>query len=512
MLLIRLASSSWAGVGLRLTHLHRFRGVVVVGYFPVEGSPADSVLRALRSLAAADMDPRSGRMFGHSYETGLEEVYRVAVEAYTMFMWKTMLDFTVYPSVLKLEQEVVGAVAELVHAGPEATGSFTYGGTESIMLAVRSARGWWARRRPGVRPKLVMPLTGHPAFAKAADYLGFELVRTPVDPGTLRADVDALLDAVDDRTAFVALSAPNYPYGTVDPVREVAEGLEGRVWLHVDACMGGFILPFLEELGIPVPAYDFRVEGVYSMSVDLHKYGYAPKGASVVVYRSEDLRLHQLYVDVHWPGYPFVNEAVLSTRSAGPLAASWAVLRLLGRSGYRELARRALNARDRIASGLKRLGFRVLPTDSTLLAFTSEEVSLPALAAAMRERGWYIQYQPGLPSHHLPPSIHLTIAPVHDRLAVEFLEDLEEALQAVRGRKPLALAAGELGPDEALKLLAQLGVARGELPRDLTLVEELVTILPRDIVEELLRRAVNTILSPRLEGTAQKPGQREGQA
>ncbi len=467
---------------------------------PSTGLPASEVLKALKALAAADMDPRSGFMFGHSYETGIDELHEIAVKAYMMFLDKTMLDFTVYPSILKLEQEVVGAVAELMHAGPDATGSFTYGGTESIMLAVRSARAWFSKRKPGVRPKLVMPVTGHPSFAKAADYLGLEVERTPVDPKTLRADVNALLDAVDDRTAMVALSAPNYPYGTVDPVREVAEGLEGRVWLHVDACMGGFILPFLEELGASIPVFDFRVEGVYSVSVDLHKYGYAPKGASVVLYRSEELRLGQFYVDVRWPGYPFINEAVLSTRSAGPLAASWAVLRYLGRHGYLELARRILNARDRIVSGLKTIGFRVLPTDSSLVAFTAEDVSLPALAASMRRRGWYIQYQPGLPGEGLPPSIHLTIAPVHDRLAPRFIEELAEAYSEVKGRKPVATVPGEVDPAE---LLRSLGVSRGELPSDLTVVEELITVLPRDLVEELLKVAINRILSPKRSSTVE---------
>ncbi|MET1127867.1 MAG: aspartate aminotransferase family protein [Thermoproteota archaeon] len=477
-----------------------------VGVLPEKGLSAEAVLEALRSIAAGDMDPRSGRMLGHSYETGLEELRVAVLNAYEMFFDKNMLDFTVYPSVLKLEQEVVEAAAELLHAPPGAVGSFTYGGTESIMLAVKSARDWFWRRHPGVRPRLVMPHTGHPAFAKASDYLGLELVRVRVDPETLKADVNAVLEAVDEKTAMVALSAPNYPYGTVDPIREVAEGLEGRVWLHVDACMGGFVLPFMEELGEPVPPFDFRVDGVYSISSDLHKYGYAPKGASVVLYRDRELRRGQLYVYLSWPGYPFVNEAVLSSRSAGTLAASWAVLMLLGREGYLELTRRILEARSKISSGLARLGFQVLPTDSSLLAFTADGVSLPALAKAMRRRGWYVQFEPGLPDEGLPAAVHLTIAPIHANVAEAFLESLasayEEARSAPRGRARELLSA----LSEPQQLFEAIGLREGELPSNLDLVDELLEILPRDVAQELLREAVDLVLSPRRGGSTRGKG------
>lgn len=439
------------------------------------------VIEELERVAAKDFDPQSGRMFGHVYNAKLEDVLEIARRAYLLFMDKTMLDFTVYPSVLKLESDLVSFAAKLLNGKP--IGFFTYGGTESVMLAMKAARDYYLERRSGT-PEIVMPVTAHPCFVKAAEFLGMKVVKTGVDE-EFRADVDAMNEAIGERTAAVVCSAPNYPFGCVDDVRAIAEIARG--WLHVDACMGGFILPFLRKLGEKIPDFDFSVEGVYSISADYHKFGYAPRGASVVLYRSEELRKYQIFVNASWPGYPMVNTALLSTRSAGTLAAAWAVVRYLGEKGYLQLAAKVLEAREKIVKGLRKLGFEILGRpESCIVTFTSRDINVFELADLMAERGWYVQVQPGSKHLGFPKSIHLTIIPYHAEVADEFLADLEECTE--KCGKPL-----EIDENEAAKLLARISLREGELP-DLKIVNELIHVMPPETVEETIKFFVNSYI------------------
>ena len=478
---------------------------------PKKGRSAEEVMDLLRQYASRDLNPRSGRMWAHSYETGLEDVVAVAREAYLAFVDKTMLDFTVYPSILRMENDVVAMVASLLSGDEHTVGTFTYGGTESIMLAVKAAREHYRRVRKGPEPpEVVLPSTAHPAFYKAAEYLDLRVVKVPVEPESLRADSEAVNEAVGERTALIVGSAPNYPYGTVDPIRALSEIAEDkRVWLHVDACIG-FILPFFRKLGARVPDFDFSVPGVSSISVDLHKYGYAPKGASLVLYRSAELRLHHIYVNASWPGYPLVNTVVLSTRSAGPLAAAWALLNYLGEEGYLELARRALAAKEELLKGLPEVGFRVLgkpEPESSILAFTSDELNLFLLADAMGKKGWYIQVQPGSRQLKVPPSIHLTISPAHDKMVKAFLSDLAQAAEEVKqapgtGAEELVAATkvDKMTLEElkqALPLLLEaIGISEGTLSGEMALINELIHLLPPEIVEFVFRHAVSELFRP----------------
>lgn len=472
--------------------------------FPESSRDPEEVLEALRSMASRDFDPNSKRMFGHVYDTGLDEVKEAARRAFMMFLDKTMLDFTVYPSVLELEREVVGMAASLVGGGDGVVGAFTYGGTESIMLAVKAARDYYRRR--GGRLKLVLPITGHPAFVKAAEYLGVDLVKVPVDPETYRVDVEAVKSEVTSEAVMIVGSAPNYPMGVIDDIKALSDiAVDKGAWLHVDACIGGFLLPFLRDVGDEVPEFGFELPGVTSLSMDLHKYGYAPRGASIILYRGEEYRLNQIFVHSKWPGYPIVNMAVLSTRSAGPLAASWLVLKSLGMEGYRRLAEKVLYTRRRIIDGLGRLGFRVLgDPHGGIVAFTTGEVSPTSLATAMHRRGWYIQVQPGSRKLGLPKSIHLTISPAHSSIVEEFLHDLEEARRealenpSVR-EEDVASLAGVIESSSVDEVLSLLGLSRGGgsglSGEVLALVDELIHYLDPDLVEELLRRAVSKLFT-----------------
>ncbi|GGT93017.1 aspartate aminotransferase family protein [Sulfodiicoccus acidiphilus] len=441
-------------------------------------------MRRAEEYVSRDMDPLSGRMWGHVYVLGAPDVIELGKALYLKFMDKTMLDFTVYPSVLRMENELVGMVSSLLHGDDEVVGNFTYGGTESIILAMKAARERFERSSSGT-PEIVLPATAHPAFRKAAEYLGMRVVTVKVD-GQFRADLEDVKGKLGGNTVALIASAPNYPFGTVDDVQAMAElALDRGVWFHVDACVGGFLLPFLRELGEDVPPFDFSLEGVSSVSADLHKYGYAPRGASIVLFRNAELREGTVFAASKWPGYPVVNTAVLSTRSAGTLAASWGILIYLGREGYRELAKRVLDARRRMETGLRNLGYKVLgEPKSGILAFTSDERDLAALPREMRKLNWFVQYQPGSREMGFPKSIHLTVAPGHDVLVDQFLKDLSSVSLTVE--EEIRLPEGDL--------VRALGIEEGKLPEDFTVINRLMHEAPPDLVEEVLKTAVNRYL------------------
>ncbi len=458
------------------------------------------VLALLENLGRLDADPWSGRMFTHTYDPGIPELHEATWKAFKLYRDKTMLDFTVYPSIMVMERELIGFLGSLFHAPKGYSGSFTYGGTESIILAALAAREAWKRRGGIGEGKIVMPVTGHPAFAKAAYLLGLRVVRTPVDSDTMEDDPAALVEEVDNETVMIVASAVNYPYGSLDPVRAIAEALEGReAWLHVDACIGGMVLAFARDAGEEVEPFDFIVDKVKSLSVDMHKYGYSPKGASVVLFRSGEDKKPTLFVDAAWPGYPLVNEAILSTRSAAPLAAAWAVARLLGRDGYRRLAERVVRARRKIQKGLEEMGFTVIGRPRAgILAFTSSDVDILELASRLSRAGWIVQVQPGSRPLGFPPSIHLTISPVHLDIADEFLLAIDEAR---RGIPAPELRAEKLLAEKGLAGIAEIVEKVGKEGLDdaaLRLVDELIYMLDPEVVNELIREAVLEIFKPLL--------------
>ncbi len=470
-------------------------------HFPKKPKTKNEIIETLKQISTRDWDPHSGLMFSHAYEHGIKELWDLVHSVLVDFFDKTLLDFTVYPSVLYLERWIIGAVADLMNAGENATGSFSYGGTESIMLAVKAAREHF-RETTGKRSgEIILPETGHPAFWKSAEYLDLKIRLVPVDRETFKVDVEKVKEAVSNDTVMIVGSAPNYPFGTVDDIEALSDiAVDAGKWLHVDACLGGFVLPFFEKLGVNVPIFDFRLPGVYSISADLHKYGYVPRGASVVLFKEAKLKLGQLYVNSKWPGYPLVNSAVLSTRSAGTLAASFVVLNYLGEEGYMRLAKEILEAKDKLIRGLNRMGYRVLgQPESSVLSFTHDDVNIFYVSKYLKGKGWYPQDQPGSKDLGYPKSIHLTISPIHNRLMDRFLSDLEEALDWAKNQPEFDIGKFasllETGLDMG-KIMEALGFKKGELPEDMIMVNELMHGFPPDLVEIVVKEIINELFKP----------------
>lgn len=441
---------------------------------PVDGAV---VLDRLRELAGGDAPWADGRMFGHAFLDD-EDRRRVTEEAYATLLWQNGLDPMLFPSLVRLESDIVGFALDHLGA-PGGAGSFTSGGTESVLLAVKAARDLAAERRPGLRDaELVVPRSAHPCFHKAAQYLGLRVRDVPVDPATLRADADAVAAAIGPSTVLVVASAPSYPHGVVDPVAEIAGAAAERgVPCHVDACIGGFVLPFFAELGAGPPPFDFSVEGVTSMSMDFHKYALAPKGASVVLYRDAEMRRHQFFAHSDWPGYTIVNPTVQSSRSGGPLAATWAALHSFGHSGYLDVARRLLEGTRAVVSTIGSIeGIEVLGTpDSTLVAFTSPSLDVFRIGDELHSRGWHAY--PQLSVDGLPASLHLTVLPRNCGRLDEFASVLAQATEHVRRIPPTeqllavreavaSLDLESLGYDDVLGLVQLAGLADSEPGED----------------------------------------------
>lgn len=390
---------------------------------PTHGRAAADLLADLRDERTGDLDWRGGKAFSLVYHHDDHDLEAVQHEVASMFLHENALNPFRYRTLLRMEGEVIAMGRSLVGASH---GSLSSGGTESIFLAVQTARDH-ARARGVADPTIVCAATAHPAFAKACKYLDVEMVKTPVGSDG-RADPDAFGAAIDGRTAMVVASAPCYPFGVVDPVPDIAAlAAERGVLCHVDACLGGYLLPFWEALGQDVPPWDFRVEGVTSMSADVHKYGYCFKGVSTVFYRDHELYQRQIFMYDDWPGGLYASASAAGTRPGAPIAAAWATMVHLGRDGYLRLTRRVLDAtltiRDGIASieGIRVTGRDLLPVIE--ISADPEAGAAPDMEAVgdvMDDRGWNLDRQQG--------GLHLMLSPGHDAVAERFVEDLRDAV------------------------------------------------------------------------------------
>ncbi|WP_020520866.1 pyridoxal phosphate-dependent decarboxylase family protein [Catelliglobosispora koreensis] len=422
---------------------------------PSRGVPAEQVLTELKALRDKDLPTHGGRLFAYVYDPAVAGLDDLAMSAYALSAHVNGLDPTAFPSLLATENALVAAAARVLGAGPrtsapEVVGSVTSGGTESLILAVKAARD----ARPGIEhPRMVLPVTAHPAFFKAAHYLQVQADGVPVDGQTFQADPEAIARAITPDTVLVVCSAPSYAHGVVDPVTEIAAiALRHNIRCHVDACFGGWALPFLKRLGVDLPAFDFSVPGVTSMSVDLHKYAYCPKGVSVLLHRDAELRKPQFFAFADWPGYTMINPVISSTRSGGPIAAAFATLRHIGDEGYLKLAGQTRDAVQGLAKAVSDVdGLRLLaPAETTVVCFTSDDprLDLFVLADELSSRGWHTQ--PQLPYAAMPASIHLTVTAAVAPQVPAFGPALAEAVEAARAHGPVRL------PDELLAMAAAL--------------------------------------------------------
>lgn len=478
---------------------------------PATGLSKDDLFQRLEAFRAQDMPWRNGRTFAYVYDPG-HDVEEVIHNAFVMYLGENALDPTVFPSTMQLENEVVSMAAAHLRGDEHVAGSFTSGGTESIFLAMKAARDY-ARSVRGIQePEVLLPQTAHASFQKAAYYLDMKATLVPVDPASFRADVRAMRDAITPDTILLTGSAVSYAHGVVDPIAELGQlALEKNLLLHVDGCIGGFILPYFRRLGADVPEFDLSVPGVTSISMDFHKYAFAAKGASVILYKTKDLRRHQFYACSHWTGYTVINTTVQSTKSAGPVAACWAALQYIGDSGYMELARRMLEGTRKIVAGIQAIpGLRLLgQPDSNLICFTCDDAGVFDIIDEMKARDWYIQPQLGFgPSRE---NIHLSLNPRAMELSDAFLADLGQCVEIARnmrasGQSEAAqlktVLAGidfsKLDPAQLAGLLGSVGVDGASLPKRMAGINEIMNSLPAPVREQLLIEYLNGLFQTRM--------------
>lgn len=401
--------------------------------FARKGRSRSDLREELNRRRAGDLDWNDLRNLKASYNAG-EDVANVAWEAYSLFQGDNLLyGNLLYPSLPTMAEEVVAMGLELLNAPEGASGTITSGGTESIVLAVKTARDWARAERPVRGPgEIVVTRTCHAAFNKAAEMLGLRVVRVPTDSG-FRADPATMTAAITENTIMIVGSAPAYPIGSVDPIAELAEvAREHRLWLHVDACVGGFFLPFAQDLGEPVPAFDFSVPGVTSISADLHKYGYTSRGASLLLLCDAALSRFQHFSFSDWPSGEFTTMTVAGSRPGGAVASAWAVMNYLGYEGYCERVETILQVRRRLVAEIGKLdGVHVLgcPMAGIVGIGGNGTFAMAALRDAMAAEGW--QFGPLVD----PPGLNLLLNFRHGAIIDDFVADLAHTLARTKAGK-----------------------------------------------------------------------------
>jgi glutamate/tyrosine decarboxylase-like PLP-dependent enzyme len=430
---------------------------------PLKRTPAESVLKRMGELRQDDARWREGKTWSLVYNSS-DELIQFTERAFAMFMTENAFNPMAFPSLRGFEVDVVSMTAGLLGGDAKTVGNMTSGGTESILMAVKTARDWARVHKPAIStPEMILPQTAHPAFEKAAQYFSVRSVRVPVH-SDFRAHVAAASAAITTNTILMIGSAPSYPHGVLDPIEELAQVAQAKGLLfHVDACIGGMMLPFVRKLGYPLPDFGFQVPGVTSLSVDLHKYGYAAKGASVILYREKELRRHQFSAYTDWPGGVYASPTMTGTRPGGAIAAAWAIMNHLGQEGYLDMARTVMETTTRLREGIQKMrGLKVLGDPCmSIFAIGSDGPDIYEIGDELALRGWFLDRQ------QLPASLHLTVTPAHAEVAGAFLDDLEQAVTAARSLSPGRLARS-----------AQVGLARAVINR-----------LPPGLVSRLAKRA-----------------------
>ncbi|PSR03350.1 MAG: aspartate aminotransferase family protein [Bacteroidetes bacterium SW_11_45_7] len=374
---------------------------------PVKGKTKKEIFSEMETFRENDVPWQDGRAFSLVFYPG-EEV-----------------NPTAFPSLRKMETEVVSMAAGLMKGDDQVVGNMTSGGTESILLAVKTAREYFTTKHPDIQePEMVLPVTAHPAFEKAAYYFNVKPIHIPVQEDK-RADPVKMQEAITDNTILMVGSAPAYPHGVIDPLSELGKiARDNDLLLHVDACVGGFMLPFVEKAGYELPPFGFDVPGVTSISMDAHKYGYSAKGASVILYRHPGIRRSQFFVYTDWPGGIYASPTISGTKPGGSIAATWAVLNYLGEKGYTRIAKQVMRTTKRFQKGINAIdGVYVIgDPDMSIMGLTSDQYDIFAIGDEMSKKGWHMDRQ------QFPDSLHLTISRPHKKMVNKFLADLQEAV------------------------------------------------------------------------------------
>ncbi|XP_067011036.1 sphingosine-1-phosphate lyase [Anabrus simplex] len=405
----------------------RCQGKPFITELPKTGRTHDEILKEVeQNLTLGEYKWKDGFVSGAVYNFD-PDLIKLLTEVYGRASYTNPLHPDIFPGVCKMEAEVVRMTANLFHGGPDSCGVMTTGGTESILMACKAYRDYAIEEQGIKHPEIVLPVTAHPAFDKAAAYFRMRVRHIPVDPKTYKVDLRAMKRAISRNTCMLVGSTPNYPYGTMDDIKQIAAlGVKYNIPVHVDACLGGFIIAFMEDAGSPLPPFDFRVPGVTSISADTHKYGYAPKGSSVILYSHPKYRHHQFCVTTDWPGGVYGSPAVSGSRAGGIIAACWATLLHFGLEGYVEATRKIVATTKYIEQGLREMdGIYVFGKPiSSVVAIGSDKFHIYRLSDGMCKRGW------NLSPLQFPSGIHLCVTYMHtfDGVADRFLSDVREEL------------------------------------------------------------------------------------
>ena len=473
-------------------------------HIPQQGLSKEEILSTLQAFKSRDMDWRAGKVWCYVYNPG-EDPAEVTREAYLSFLTENGLDPSVFPSMLKLETDVVRAVIHLLRGDSNAVGHLTTGGTESIMLAVKTARDLARATSPHIKePEMVLPGTAHAAFHKAAHYLCVKPVVVDIDPHSFKVRAGDMRAAITPNTILLVASAPSYSQGVIDPIRDIGKiAQEQNLLFHVDACVGGLHLSFMRKLGYEVPDFDFTVPGVTSISTDLHKYGYAAKGCSVVMYRSKEIRKYQIFACTDTTAYTLINPTVLSSKSGGPMAGAWAILNYLGEEGYKRIIQEVQQATRKLIEGINSIdGLQVLGEPAMcMFSFKSDIINVYQLADEMNKRGWYIQGQFSTPL--TPRNLHISVnhGTIHNVDAL--LKDLRECVETVKMKTPIdseairAMVGAALqspDPEAAFgQLAASAGLTGTELPSEMAFINEVLDALPDELCNVFLVNYFNDL-------------------
>jgi sphinganine-1-phosphate aldolase len=404
--------------------------------FPKTGTQASEVLNQMKEFKALDVDWKKGRSFSLVYPVS-DEHHEFLKKAHNMFFSENALNPMAFKSLRRFEHETIRMCSDLFHGGDEAVGLVTSGGTESLIMAIKTYRDRARKLKPWIlKPEIIIPETAHSAIDKGGYYFDVKIRHAPIG-ADFRVDLKAVKKLINRNTILIMASAPQYPQGVVDPIAQLGEiALSHKIPFHVDACIGGFVLPFIEKLGYPVPVFDFRVPGVTSLSADIHKYGYAAKGASALMYRDMSYMKYQFFIYTEWKGGGiYASPSFPGTRPGGPIAAAWATLKKLGEDGYLELTKKILETREFFLSELAKMPDLKLVAypDSTLVSFTSvnSKIGIYAVADQLQAKGWNVTRQQN------PESLHLSLSPSHADFIQEFVTDLKEAVETVKANPSL---------------------------------------------------------------------------
>ncbi|MBU2513522.1 aspartate aminotransferase family protein [bacterium] len=471
---------------------------------PKKGLSRDEVARRLEEYRGGDLNWKEGRAFGFTYDPG-EEIQAVIKEAYMSFLSENTLYADVYPSLLALENDVVAMAVNHLGGDEQTSGNFTAGGTESNMLTVKTARDYMAVKKPHItEPEVILPDTAHGSLHKAIKFLGLKKKIVPVDRNTFRADVDATRNAITPNTIMLIGSATSFAHGVVDPIRELGDlALEHDLLLHVDGCIGAFILPYFKRLGVDVPDFDLSVPGVTSISMDLHKFAYAAKGASVILYKNKDLRRFQLYACAEWTGYTHINTTLLSSKTAGPLAAAWAVLNYIGDEGYLERFRQVLESRNKIIQAIDEIEELFIEgrPDTNMLAIASDTINVYALWDELKDCGWHLQAQFGYKDTR--KHLHISVMIGNTKWVKDFIRDLKTCVERAkhadldRVAEETRAISSDLKPEdlnlETFFKFIQVAGVDGGLPDRWGKINEMMNALPTNQREWLMIEYVNML-------------------